>query len=218
MKTTKLQLKYRALSDLAAWPRNPKLHDLDTIQSSIRRFGFNDPIAVDEASQQLVEGHGRLESLQLMKETGEDPPARVRLRKKDGEWLVPTLAGLSFENDAEAEAYIIGHNRATESGGWVEEALSEMFKRFQDVEDDELFEAIGYSREEVDEIVMLADYNAQQTAADIPDAEAPDETYIRQLMLGFDEERYGVVVRQLQAYALANDAGSNTEAVIGLLT
>jgi hypothetical protein len=115
-------VEYRPLSELRRWPRNPKLHDLGAIAASIRRHGFIDPIVLDERSGMMVAGHGRDETLESMKRAGEPAPKRIKVRE-DGEWLVPCLTGIAFEDESTAEAYIIGSNRLVEMGGWDEEAL-----------------------------------------------------------------------------------------------
>ena len=115
-------VEYTALSDLRRWDRNPKLHDLAAIAASIRRHGFVECIVVDERTGKMVAGHGRDETLEMMKRAGEPAPKRIKVRE-DGEWLVPVLTGIAFEDESTAEAYIIGSNRLVELGGWDEEAL-----------------------------------------------------------------------------------------------
>lgn len=121
-----LRVEYVPLSEVLGWPQNPKAHDLPALSASVARFGFNDPPAVDEATGRLVEGHGRVDALRVMRERGDEPPARVHVRK-DGEWLVPILRGLAFDSEAEAEAYLLSHNRVSEIGGWDNAALASMF-------------------------------------------------------------------------------------------
>jgi hypothetical protein len=116
-------VEYTALSDLRRWDRNPKLHDIEALAASIRRHGFVEPVVRDERTGKLVAGHGRDETLEMMKRAGEPPPKRIKVRESDGEWLVPCLTGISFEDESIAEAYIIGSNRLVELGGWDEEAL-----------------------------------------------------------------------------------------------
>lgn len=115
-------VEYTALSDLRRWDRNPKLHDIEALAASIRRHGFVEPVVRDERTGKLVAGHGRDETLEMMKRAGEPPPKRIKVRE-DGEWLVPCLTGISFDDESTAEAYIIGSNRLVELGGWDEEAL-----------------------------------------------------------------------------------------------
>lgn len=115
-------VEYTALSDLRRWDRNPKLHDIEVLAASIRRHGFIEPIVKDERTGKMVAGHGRDETLEMMKRAGEPAPKRIKVRE-DGEWLVPVLTGIAFEDESTAEAYIIGSNRLVELGGWDEEAL-----------------------------------------------------------------------------------------------
>lgn len=128
--TSRMRLEYEPLSSILRWPRNPKLHDARSLDDSIERFGYCDPVTVDETTGHLVEGHGRLESLQRRKEAGESPPARVV--ERDGEWLVPVVRGVAFRDELEAEAYVVAHNRISEAGGWDNFALVEVLRAQRD--------------------------------------------------------------------------------------
>lgn len=132
---TKSQLRWLPLSELERWPRNPKKHDIPSIKDSLRRFGFVETPVKDERTGRLVAGHGRQEALSEMRAAGEDPPSNIQVRR-DGEWLVPVLCGVSFRDDREAEAYIIASNRLVERGGWDELLV-------QDIVSTEGFDALG---------------------------------------------------------------------------
>lgn len=123
-----LRVEYVPLSELERWPRNPKLHSLDAIERSIVRFGFTSPIIVDSKSGRIVAGHGRQEALSRMRESGHEPPRNVRVA--NGAWLVPVVRGLSFENEHEAEAYIMADNRLVEIGGWDLDAFGQIAASF----------------------------------------------------------------------------------------
>ena len=125
-----LRLQYVPLEELVRWPGNPKQHDDELIERLVRRFGFDDPVALDENTGRLVEGHGRLDMLQRMQAAGEDPPARI-IVDDDGTWHVPLLRGIEFEDESEAEAYLIGHNRSVERGGWFDELLAVALQRVE---------------------------------------------------------------------------------------
>jgi hypothetical protein len=115
------RIEYMPLSQLERWPRNPKKHADAIITSSIERFGFVQPLLIDENTKRLVAGHGRLETLLSLKQRGGAPPERIV--DKDGEWLVPVLRGVGFESEKEAEAYLIADNQTTILGGWDDKAL-----------------------------------------------------------------------------------------------
>lgn len=124
MATGNLRIERVALRDLRRWPSNPKRHELLTIERSIGRFGFVTPPMIDERTGRLVAGHGRVEALEAMRASGAAPPARVTVRKRDGEWMVPVLRGVEFDSEDDARAYLLADNRLTELGGWDDAALA----------------------------------------------------------------------------------------------
>jgi len=118
-----LRIDYIPLAKLLRAPRNPKRHDLDVIEKSVRRFGYVNPVIIDGRTGRLVAGAGRLDTLDRDKASGLQPPRRIRQRR--GEWLVPTIIGIDFEDDLEAEAYLLADNQSTILGGWDESLLKE---------------------------------------------------------------------------------------------
>src|SRR5260370_6403559 len=106
------------LSGRLKGPRNPKDHDVPLLHDSFSRFGYVDPVALNERTGRLVAGHGRLQALQEAKAKGQQPPKRIEVR--EGEWYVPVLRGIAFDSDEEAEAYVVTSNQATILGGWNE--------------------------------------------------------------------------------------------------
>ena len=125
-----IRVEYLPLETLRKHPRNSKEHDLPLLRESVERFGFNDPLALDERTGSLLEGHGRLDTLAEMKHSGASAPPRVDSR--DDDWYVPVVHGVSFESDVEAEAYMIAHNRITERGGWFDNQLHEVLADIRD--------------------------------------------------------------------------------------
>jgi DNA modification methylase len=115
------KIDYLPLSSLKPAKRNAKRHKIETIAKSYYRWGFVSPMILDERTGRLVAGHGRLDSLQRAKKEGQKPPERVRI--ENGEWLVPVLRGIAFENDSEAEAYSLTDNQTTILGGWDDNEL-----------------------------------------------------------------------------------------------
>ncbi|MFH0849082.1 MAG: DNA methyltransferase [archaeon] len=119
----RLRIEYISLTELKKWPRNPKQHDVPRIGRSVNRFGFNDPIEIDEKSGLMVAGHGRVESLLEKQGKGEPPPKHVIAT--DGDWLVPVVRGISFPNRKEAQAYLVANNQLTIKGDWDDKLLAE---------------------------------------------------------------------------------------------
>lgn len=111
------------------------------------RFGFVDPLVVDEKSGKLVAGHGRLEALQKLKRDGKPAPARVQ--EENGDWLVPVLVGISFASEKEAEAYLIADNQSVIMGGWDESTLQALLK-----DHTEDLSGIGFTPTEIEALRM----------------------------------------------------------------
>lgn len=113
------------LTDIKPAQRNSKTHDIELIATSVDRYGFADAPILDERTGRLVAGHGRIAALNERKSSGASPPDGVQL-DSSGDWLVPVQRGWASRSDADAEAFLIGHNRATELGGWDQEILDAM--------------------------------------------------------------------------------------------
>lgn len=160
-KPTDRQIEYVRLADLKVNPKNPKAHHLDTIDASVGRFGFVEPIVKDDRTGSIISGHGRRTTLIEMEKRGEDPPEGVRLDPK-GAWLVPVSVGWSSRTDTEAAAALIALNRTTEMGGWVDESLLDMLDSLSEVEDG--FDGVGFGEADLDD--LRAKLAAAQQALD----------------------------------------------------
>ncbi|MBZ5526170.1 MAG: hypothetical protein LAP21_28450 [Acidobacteriia bacterium] len=62
-----IRVEYLPLTSLKPAKRNPKRHQIDTVLTSMARFGYVAPMVLDERTGRLVAGHGRLESLKKAK-------------------------------------------------------------------------------------------------------------------------------------------------------
>ena len=120
-----LHIEYIPLSKLKRWPRNPKEHS-DQLEHSITELGFVEPLIIDETTGQLVAGHGRLEFLQKMQDSGKEIPQNIKL--VEGEWAVPTVRGVEFESIEAAEKFLLSTNLLPAAGGWNDAELEEMLK------------------------------------------------------------------------------------------
>ena len=127
-----LRIEYMRLDELLRWPGNPKEHAEEAIAASIARFGFRDPLAIDEASGRIVAGHGRLSVLEKAHAAQTPLPQYVR-QDADGMWLIPVTRGGHFDDEAEASAYLVATNRTSEIGGWDHELLSAFVEPLDDV-------------------------------------------------------------------------------------
>ena len=111
---------------------------------------------LNEATGKLLAGHGRLQTLKMMKDNGEPAPDRINVEKdlEDDRiefWYVPVLKGVSIENVAEAQAYLLADNRITELGGWQPMDLMESLTDI--IEQTGNLEGTGYDLEDVETIL-----------------------------------------------------------------
>lgn len=107
MKKDQLKITYQKTGDLVPYARNSRTHSdeqVSQIASSIREFGFTNPVLVDEENT-IIAGHGRIMAAQKL-----------------GLEEVPTitLAGLT---ETQRKAYIIADNRLALNAGWDDEML-----------------------------------------------------------------------------------------------
>ena len=115
-----MSIVYRRVADLKPAPRNPRLHSkkqIRQIANSIKKFGFCNPVLIDDAKQIIV-GHGRVEAAKLL-----------------GIDAVPTCR-LSHLSEADKRAYILADNKLAEKAGWdksperLEAALLKFHKEY----------------------------------------------------------------------------------------
>jgi len=168
-----IEVQYIPLSEIVQADINPKDHDIGQIYQSIKRFGFTQPIMMNENTGKLLAGHGRLQTLQQMKQGGEKIPNRIK--EKDGEWLVPVLKGISFEDDMEAQAYLIADNRLTELGGWNTGELVDTLQEL--VEGGFSLDGVGYDFDDLETMVTQIDDSGIFDVEVVPEAD-DDETSV----------------------------------------
>lgn len=97
-----MKIEKIAIDKIIPYKNNAKVHtaeQIEQIKKSIKEFGNNDPIAVDE-NNVIIEGHGRLTAL---KELGFKEVEIIRL---------------SHLNEEQKKAYILAHNKLTMNTGF----------------------------------------------------------------------------------------------------
>jgi len=103
----KLKIEYRNTKDLIPYINNSRTHDqnqITQIASSIKEFGFTNPILVD-GDKGVIAGHGRLEAAKLLKIDS-----------------VPVIE-LQHLSPAQKKAYVIADNKLALNSGWDIELL-----------------------------------------------------------------------------------------------
>lgn len=154
-----LTIEYKRLTDIVPADRNPKNHDVTTIQASYGRFGYAEAIVEDERTGKLASGHGRVEALAALREAGAQAPENIQVENGDGPdgpvWLVPVQVGWASRNDEEAQAFLIAANRLTETGGWDDQSLADLLDIIAKTPLG--LEGVGYSPEELGDLLALVE-------------------------------------------------------------
>ena len=97
-----LQINYKSTENLIPYANNSRTHSEDQINqvaSSIKEFGFTNPVLIDEQGG-IIAGHGR-----------------VMAAKKLGLAEVPTIT-LEGLTKAQVKAYVIADNQLALNSGW----------------------------------------------------------------------------------------------------
>jgi ParB-like chromosome segregation protein Spo0J len=126
------QIEMITVDQLAPYAGNARTHTKKQIRQlakSIERFGFTNPILMDDHGQ-VIAGHGRLEAAKLL-----------------GMNAVPTLR-LSHLSEADKRAYLIADNRLAEQARWDRELLAIELQALVDLDFD--VEVTGFQMGEIE--------------------------------------------------------------------
>jgi DNA modification methylase len=135
--TTTLEVTYLPTNSLKPHPQNPRIHkdkQVGQIAQSIKAFGFNVPILVDDR-QNVVAGHGRL----------------LAARKLG--WNTVPVIKLNHLTESQYSAFLIADNRLTENSSWDERLLGEQLKVLSELELDFDLEVTGFEIAEIDVLI-----------------------------------------------------------------
>src|SRR5258706_12006630 len=132
-----LSIVYQAVSALKPRATNPRNHSkkkIAQIANAIRRFGFTNPVLVDDTNG-IVAGHGRVEAAKIV-----------------GLDQVPTVR-LSAMSEAEIRAYVIADNRLAENAGWDRALLGLELQYLTELEIDFDVTVTGFDLPEIDLLI-----------------------------------------------------------------
>ena len=131
----KIQNKYKLIniSDLIPYARNARTHSekqIKQIASSIKEFGFINPVIIDKDNC-IIAGHGRV-------------LAAEKLKLKE----VPSLR-IEHLTEIQKKAYILADNKLALNAGWDESVLQLELEELKDLNFD--FDIIGFDDYQVEE-------------------------------------------------------------------
>ena len=147
-----LRVVYTPLDTLTEYPNNPRQHDtkqLIKIQNSIEKFGFINPILVDEHNE-IIAGHARLAAARL-----------AHLPQ------VPVIR-LEHLSTAQKKAYRIADNKLAELGTWSIENLQLEFQELEKLDLDFSLGITGFDMGDIDLILEGKEAKADPKANNIP--------------------------------------------------
>jgi ParB-like chromosome segregation protein Spo0J len=135
------RMEWVPIADVRPNPKNARTHSkkqIRQIATSIRKFGFLNPLIVDDENM-ILAGHGRLEGARL-----------------EGMAHVP-IVRFGHLSEAQKRAYVIADNKIAEQAGWDRELLSiELAELIELLPIEELDVSItGFETAEID--LLLAD-------------------------------------------------------------
>jgi DNA modification methylase len=176
-------IEVTAVNKLKPSKTNARTHSrkqIRQIADCIKRFGFNNPVLVDDADV-IIAGHGRVEAAKLLRLTE-----------------VPTLR-LSHLSAADKRAYIIADNRLAEKAGWDREILAIELQGLIDLDFD--VELTGFDMGDIELILHDAEEARQESAG------AEDE--VPEPSSGVTVSRIGDIWQLGQHRLLCGDARDN---------
>jgi len=139
------------IDKLRPYERNARTHSrrqIKKIAASIERFGFVNPVLIDQ-NDMIIAGHGRVAAAKLLG------------------WLeVPTLR-IEHLSETEKRAYILADNRLAEEAGWDREMLAIELQGLIDI--DFTVELAGFDTAEIDRVLD------DRAEADSPERNIEDE-------------------------------------------
>ena len=151
MSTDNPNYKTVLVSDLIPYARNSRTHSdvqVNKIASSIKEFGFLNPVLIDKDNG-IIAGHGR-----------------VMAAQKLGLKEVPALQ-IGHLSDTQKRAYIIADNRLALDAGWDEEMLRVEFAELAD--NGFNLELTGFELEEISAVDF--DESEEVGMPDLPDGD-----------------------------------------------
>lgn len=167
------RIDYVDLRELQGSVLNPKKHADAEIEASVERFGFTEPLILDERTNRLVSGHGRLATLRALEAKGGPPPPGVVAGEGRG-WKVPVVRGWSSRDDVEASAYLLAANQLTIAGGWNDSELGPMLARLAELD---ALAGTGFSQDDLDRLLGEVGVEMPPDVDDVP--ELSDEPWVR---------------------------------------
>jgi DNA modification methylase len=151
-------VELRNITDIKPYANNPRRNDhaVDAVAASIRRFGFRQPIVVDE------------EGVIIVGET------RWKAALKLGLTVVPVHVAVGL-TPAQRQAYRLADNKTAELADWDDDLLAHELAGLRTLDFD--LDLLGFSADELSRLIDVGDGPAHGDPDDVP--QPPDEPLTR---------------------------------------
>jgi len=160
------EVKWLGVDGLIPYANNARTHSdaqVTQIASSIKEFGFNNPVLLDQNGG-IIAGHGR-----------------VMAAKKLGMTEVPCIE-LAHLTDAQRKAYILADNRIALNSDWDSQLLSIEFKELDESGID--LQLLGFNADEIGALLNPVEETEGLTDEDaVPEAPADPVTKLGDVWL-----------------------------------
>ena len=183
-----MQIKSIETNKILPYINNPRKNlNIDKVASSIKEFGFQQPIVIDK-NNTIIVGHTRFEAA-----------------KKLGLKEVPVqIADLT---ETQAKAYRIADNRLNEDASWDTKLLNLEFNDLLSKEFD--LDLLGFTTDEVDNLFLKTD---QESDKEIN--ENLDLADVKMIQLFFNQENEAKFREAVDKISKANNINNISDAVL----
>lgn len=171
MKSTNLEIEYLDVGSLIPYVNNSRTHTDEQVKqicSSIKEFGFTNPLLIDEDGG-IIAGHGRLLAAEKL-----------------GLKSVPTIT-LKGLTEAQKKAYVIADNQLALNAGWDIDVLRLEVETLQEMNFD--LPLLGFEDKFLDELLNID--------IEMPDLASGDKSAFQQKTFSLHDEQAAVVEEAL---------------------
>ena len=201
-------MNYEPLSKFVSLPRNPKAHNLGDIHQSLNRFGFVGIIIVNDVTNHVLAGHGRIEALRQKKVSGAKVPDGIKVQPDD--WYVPTERVSIPEKEEEALA--IALNRIGENE-WDNAKTAQILA---DLAAEERLDGTGFDGDDVDYLIKLTTPKEPEKTDEELEAYRKEKSHWKWLKLHITEDVYDSWLDTKERLKIDND-DEFVELLLGLV-
>ena len=199
---------FEPLSKFVSLPRNPKAHNLGDIHQSLNRFGFVGVVIVNDITNHVLAGHGRIEALRQKKASGAKVPDGIRVQPDD--WYVPTERVNIPEKEEEALA--IALNRIGENE-WDNAKTAQILA---DLAAEERLDGTGFDGDDVDYLLKLTTPKEPEKTDEELEAYRKEKSHWKWLKVHVTEDVYDSWLDTKERLKIDND-DEFVELLLGLV-